>query len=127
VAKLILTHLFYARKSIRLFRSCCALLSNVIAVHGDNFFELVVVGLLVDDISEVVGIFPEDDDHDHLEDQRDVAKESSKSAQFVFVAAVFLVFFLRALLDQEKREEVIDPGADDKKHELSEGVPLDVL
>ena len=79
----------------------------------------------MDDVLKVEGILPEDDHYDHLKHQRDVAHQASEAAQFVLSTTIFFVFFRGARVDQEKLQEVVHPGADDKKDEASESLSRD--
>ena len=47
--------------------------SDIVLILCNDLFNLIVRGLIVDDISEVEGVLPEDEHYYELEDQRDVA------------------------------------------------------
>ena len=69
----------------------------IVLVLRQDVIELFVRVLffLLDDVSKVVGVFPEDQHDDNLEHKRDVGKQFDESTQLVLVSAIFLVFFRR--------------------------------
>ena len=66
--------------------------------------------LLLDDISKVVGVFPEDQNDNNLENERNVGKQFDKSTQLVLIASILFIFLGCAALNHEQGEEVVDPG-----------------
>ena len=84
-----------------------------------------VLFLLLDDVSKVVGVFPEDKHDDDFEHERDVGKQFDESAQLVLVSAIFLVFLRRGALEHEKGYEIVDPRDCDQKHEDAESLSRD--
>ena len=66
--------------------------------------------LLPNDISKVMGVFPEDQNDDNLEHEGDEGDQFDKSAQLVLITSILFVFLRRTALNHEKGEEVVDPG-----------------
>lgn len=87
-----------------------------------NLLQLVFRRLLLlpYDVSKVERVFPEDEDEDDLEDERDVRNQADKSSQLVLIASVFFVFFTRARVNHEKLDKVIDPAHNDQQDETAE-------
>jgi len=72
---------------------------------------LFILGVLAaDNVPEVERVFPEDEHHDHFEDQVDVGDEADEATQHVLVAAILLIFFTCAHIEEEEPEKVVDPG-----------------
>ena len=87
-------------------------LSWIVFVLRQDVIELLirVLLLLPNDISKVMGVFPEDQNDDNLENERDVGKQFDKSTQLVLIASILFVFLGCTALNHEKSEEVVDPG-----------------
>ena len=78
--------------------------------------------LLLNDVSKVKWVFPEDEDEDDFEDESDISDQADKPAQLVLVATILFVFLGRAPINQEKLDEVIDPADCNQKNEAAEGL-----
>ena len=63
---------------------------------------------LLNDVSKVKWIFPEDKNKDNFEDERNIGDKFDKSAQLVLITAIFLIFFWSASIDHEQLDEVVD-------------------
>lgn len=87
-------------------------LSWIVFVLRQDVIELLirVPLLLLNDISKVVGVFPEYQNDDNLENERDVGKQFDKSTQLVLIASILFIFLGCIALNHEKGEEVVDPG-----------------
>ena len=81
--------------------------------------------LLTNDVPEVERVFPEDKDEDDFEKKGDVGDQADEPAKFVLVATILFIFFWCAGLNQEQRDEVVDPWDGDHQNKSTEGLPRD--
>ena len=103
-------------------------LSWIVFVLRQDVIELLirVLLLLPNDISKVMRVFPEDQNDDNLENERDVGKQFDKSTQLVLIASILFVFLGCTALNHEKSEEVVDPGYCDQKNKATERLSRNV-
>ena len=92
-----------------------------------NLLQLVIgrLRLLPYDVSKVEGVFPEDEDQNHFEEESDISDKLNKSAQLVLITAILFVFLAGAAIDDEELDKVIYPTDSNQQDQSTEGLTSD--